>query len=84
MNRITVVRMIHAPVDIVFETIADIEQFSQAKEVSTELEVTECIHNQRVRMVADSHGTVWDSVYTVQQEKEHTKPTLVMDANAYQ
>ena len=35
------------------------------KESTTELEVTEFIDNERVRMVADSHGTVWDSVFTV-------------------
>ena len=31
----------------------------------TELEVTEFEENERIRMVADSHGTIWDSVFTV-------------------
>lgn len=30
MNRITVIRTIHAPIDVVFQTIADIDQFSRA------------------------------------------------------
>jgi len=55
----------------------------KGKEVTTELEMTEYIENDRVRMVADSHGTVWDSVFTVQREQEHTKLTLAMDAIAY-
>ena len=37
----------------------------KGKEAVTELEVTEYIENERVRFVADSHGTVWDTVFTV-------------------
>jgi len=35
------------------------------KENVTEPEVTEYVENDRVRMVAGSHGTVWDSVFVV-------------------
>ncbi len=53
------------------------------KEITTELEVTEYIENQRVRMVADSYGTVWDTVFSVRPDKEQTILTVVMDARAY-
>ena len=39
------------------------------KESMTELEVTEFIDNEHVRMVADSHGTVWDSVFCGQGDR---------------
>lgn len=112
MTRTTITRIIDAPIDIVFNTVADISQFTEAiphivnvefltesktgigtrfretrvmkgKEVATELEVTEYVENDRVRMVADSHGTVWDSLFTVNSENGQTSLTLTMDARAY-
>ena len=53
------------------------------KEASTVLEVTEYVENQRTRLVADSHGTVWDSVFEVREEGGATVLTLTMDAKAY-
>lgn len=53
------------------------------KEASTELEVTEYVENERVRLVADSHGTVWDTVFTVKTTNAQTELTMVMDAKAY-
>ena len=53
------------------------------KEATTELEVTEYVENDRVRMVADSHGTVWDTIFTVASENENTILTMTMDAKAY-
>jgi hypothetical protein len=50
------------------------------KEMLTELEVKEYVENERVRMVADSHGTVWDSLLTVRPEGENTLLTVTMDA----
>lgn len=113
MTRTTITRTIDAPIDIVFNTVSDISQFSEAvphivkvefltesktgvgtrfretrlmkgKEVTTELEVSEYVTNDRVRMVADSHGTVWDSVFTVRSENGKTNLTMTMDARAYQ
>ena len=52
------------------------------KEAVTELEVTEFVENERVRMIADSHGTIWDSVFTVRREAAGTELELRMDANA--
>jgi hypothetical protein len=49
----------------------------------TELEVTEYVSNERVRMVADSHGSIWDTVFSVQEDDGATRLSLVMDARAY-
>lgn len=56
------------------------------KESVTELEVTEYRAGERVRMVADSHGTVWDSVFTVKptgEAAERAELTITMDARAH-
>lgn len=39
--------------------------------------------NDRIRLVSDSHGTVWDTVFTVKAEQRQTELTMVMDAKAY-
>jgi carbon monoxide dehydrogenase subunit G len=112
MSSVTIIRTIHAPVDLVFQTISDIQNFSKVvpdivkyeylsdtktgvgtrfretrlmkgKEISTDLEVTEYHPNERIRMVTDSHGTVWDSVFTVHQKGKDTVLNLTMTANAY-
>ena len=54
----------------------------KGKETPTELEVTEYVKNDRVRLVADSHGTVWDTVFTVKREGDHTTLTMTMDARS--
>ena len=54
------------------------------KEVSTELAVTEYVENDHIRLVTDTHGTVWDSVFTVKPASDGgVDLTLVMDANAH-
>lgn len=55
------------------------------KEATTELEVTEYVENKFIRLVADSHGTVWDSLFTVKEKESEgkTELVLVMEANAY-
>ena len=55
----------------------------KGRRVVTELEITEFIVNERVRMVADSHGTVWDSVFTVRGIGGRTELSLSMDARAH-
>ncbi|MCG8554892.1 MAG: SRPBCC family protein [Proteobacteria bacterium] len=111
MTRTTITRRIQAPPDLVFETVAKIENFANAvpgivrteflsevhegvgtrfretrvfkgKEASTDLEVTEFVPNERVRMVAESHGTVWDTVFSVALRDDHTELEMVMDAKA--
>ena len=109
MPRAIVTRNINAPVELVFRTVADINQFSKAvphivkveflsdiklgvgarfrqtrlmkeKESTTELEVTEYDENNRIRLVAIDHGIVWDTVFAVKREIDHTNLTLTMDA----
>lgn len=104
-----VTRTIAAPIDRVFETVADINQFSRAiphivkveflsaqrsgvgtrfretrlmkgKETATELAVTELVKDDRVRLVADTHGMVWDSMFQVRRAGDGTELTLTMDA----
>lgn len=112
MTRFTVTRTINAPIDLVFKTISNINNYSKAvpdivkfeilseiqsgvgtrfretrmmkgKEARTELEVTEFIENDRIRMVTDSHGAVWDSVFIVKSEEDHTHLELTMDAKPH-
>jgi len=112
MRPIIVKRTIKAPIDRVFQTVANIQHFSKAvprvvryeilssvesgvgtrfretrrmngKEQVTELEVTEYVQNDHVRMVSDSHGIIWDSLFTVKMEQDQTALTLAMEARAY-
>lgn len=53
------------------------------KKASTVLEVTEYVENERIRLVADSHGTVWDSIFTVTESDGQTELKLEMEAKAY-
>ena len=53
------------------------------REASTILEVTEYVENDRVRIVSDEGGTIWDSVFTVSPVDGGTELTLVMDAAPY-
>lgn len=53
------------------------------REAETELEVTEYVANDHVRMVADSHGAVWDTTFTVVDQSARTDLTVVMEARSY-
>ena len=53
------------------------------REEITELEITEYEPEQRVRMVADSHGTVWDTTFVVQPHEGGCALELTMDARAH-
>ena len=55
----------------------------KGKEESTELEVTEYEPPEKVRIVADSHGTVWDTVFRVTPSGDGSALEMVMDAKAY-
>ena len=50
------------------------------KEATTELEITECIDNDRIRIVTDSNGTLWDTVMSVKQADGHVQLNMAMDA----
>lgn len=51
-------------------------------EASTELEVTEYVENDRVRIVSEAGGAVWDTVFTVSPAAGRTELTMTMDARA--
>jgi len=53
------------------------------REATVELQVTEYVMNDHVRIVSDTHGTVWDTVFKVESQGEQTSLTMTMDANAY-
>ena len=55
------------------------------REVSTVLEFTEYVKNDRVRLVSDAGGTVWESLLTVTPVHggESTRLDLVMEARPY-
>lgn len=56
-----------------------------SREAATELEVIEYVKNERVRMVSDAGGTIWDSVFTVTPTGDGgaTELQLVMEARPY-
>ena len=53
------------------------------KTMDTELEIVEWTDNHTARMVADSHGTVWDTLFTVEPAAGQTKLTIAMDARPH-
>ena len=55
----------------------------RGRQASTELEVTEYVENERVRLVADEGGTIWDTVFTITDAGEGTRLDMVMEASAY-
>lgn len=55
----------------------------RGREAATELEVTEYVEDEHIRIVADSHGSVWDSLFQVATEGDCTLLTLTMDGRAY-
>jgi carbon monoxide dehydrogenase subunit G len=113
MSRAVVTKTIAAPIERVFETIADLESFKRAiphivdieflserrhgvgtrfretrlangRKTTTELEITECVTNDRLRIVTESHGTIWDSVFQLRAVDGGTRLTLTLDAKAHQ
>ena len=55
----------------------------KGKEATVELEVTEFVENEHIRIVSDTNGTVWDTVFTVAPVGDQTRLDMVMDAKAY-
>ena len=55
----------------------------KGKRATTELEVTEYIENQRVRLISDAGGTIWDTVFTVKPDNGQTQLSMVMEAKPY-
>ena len=55
----------------------------KGREEATDLEVTEFVEDERIRLVADSHGTIWDTEFSVQQNGRVVTLRMVMDARPY-
>ena len=53
------------------------------KPTTVDLEVTEFIENERVRIVSDAGGTVWDTVFTVRPLADSVAMHMVMEAHAH-
>ena len=54
------------------------------REAVTELEITEYDSPSRVRFVTDSHGTIWDTVFTVTSKgADHCALEIRMDARPH-
>lgn len=53
------------------------------RKATTELEVTEFVENERVRMVSDAGGTIWDTLFSVSSEGDATRLDVVMDARPH-
>lgn len=53
------------------------------REATTVLEVTEYVENERIRLVSDAGGTIWDSVFTVRPAGEGTTLELSMESRPY-
>ncbi len=114
MIRTAVSRTIDAVPEMVFSTVSDISNYSEAvphlvrvefltdqrigvgarfretrvmrdREATTEIEVTEFVANERVRMVSDEGGTIWDTVFTVTPlgDGGGARLDMVMEARPY-
>lgn len=55
-------------------------RLSKGKPMAFDQEVTEFVPGQRMRMVNQTHGTLWDSAFTVQSDGGATVLNLTMDA----
>lgn len=53
------------------------------RENHTELEITELVADSHARMVADSHGTIWDTTFTVRPAGQATELEIRMDARPH-
>ncbi len=59
------------------------KRLMKGREASTELEVKEYEKNRHIRLVADSHGTVWDTLFSVEKSNNNTKLTMTMEARPH-
>jgi hypothetical protein len=55
----------------------------KGREAATELEVTEFVENDHIRIVSDTQGTIWDSLFTVSKKESGCELILEMEARPY-
>ena len=53
------------------------------REHSVDLKVTEYTENERVRLVSDAGGTIWDTVFSVTQGARNIELKMQMDIRPY-
>ncbi len=53
------------------------------REATTDLEITEWVDSERVRMVADSGGTIWDTRFTFTPTSRGTAYVMEMEARGH-
>ena len=53
------------------------------RRASTELEVTEYVKDERVRIVSDAGGAVWDTVFTTEDQGGGTSLVMHMEARPH-
>jgi uncharacterized membrane protein len=70
---------VHSGVGTKFRETRDM----RGKWSTAELEVTEYEKDDRIRLVSDEAGAIWDSLYTVTAEGEGTRLTLEMESRPY-
>ena len=58
-------------------------RFMRGREYETELEITEFVDQDHVRLVADAGGTIWDSEFAVQPHRIGTRLVMKMEAKPY-
>ena len=106
MKSIRTTRTIAAPLELVFQTVADVRNFKHAithiteieflsdqqvgtgtkfretrvhngREQTVELEVQEFVDNEKVRIVSDAGGTIWDTVFAVEAAASSASETIL-------
>lgn len=55
----------------------------KGREAATVLEVTEFVGNDHVRIVSDTQGTIWDSIFKVSEKDGGCELILEMEARPY-
>ena len=53
------------------------------REHTVELAITEFVENERVRMVSDAGGTIWDSVFTLSPKGDQVEMRMAMEAKPH-
>lgn len=56
----------------------------RGRQATTELEVTEYVPNEQVRLIADEGGTIWDTTFAILKDGDASTLQLTMEATPYQ
>lgn len=112
MAKLSISRLIAAPVELVFAVISRIRNFADIipeismieilsdsdtgigtrfretrligkKSITAEIEITDYVENNLIRMVADNQGSIWDTIFTFTPEEDATILELHIESRAY-